>query len=175
MLEREFYHLPNLLELVSNSSDILVGDGLNHILLFLVNAILLDHYLSIRKYLHYPLGTGLYYSKRQCFGEECHPWNEYSISCNNWPLVQATSCESFNSGPKPNFLLLCHYWAQDQFGARLDLDFADLCSVSKTYSGVFPNYPVNSNNSKISIFWSASPNNSRSLPLTFDLYDVSGF
>ena len=175
MLQRELYHLPNLLELVSDSSDILVGDGLNHIFLFLVNAILLDHNLSIGKYLHYPLGTGLDYSKRQCFGEECHPWDEYSVSCNNWPLVQAPSRESFDSWPKPNFLLLCHYWAQNQFGARLDLDFANLGSVSKTYSRVFPNYAVDSNNPKISIFWPASPNNSRSLPLSFNLDDVSGF
>ena len=122
VLEREFYHLPDLLELFSDTPDVLIGNRLDLTGLFLVDCLLFDYNLSIRQNLDYSLRAGGYNCERKSLCEQRHTGDENAVSCDYRTFIQTASREAFDSGSEPDLLLFGHDRAENESLTRLGLD-----------------------------------------------------
>ena len=147
VLQREFNHLTNLLQLLSDATDVLVGDGLNLSGFFLIYGILLDDYLSVREDLYDAFRIGRDDCEREGLGEQSHAGDENTVTGDHRSLVEAASGEALDAWSKADLLLLRHHRAEHQTLTRLGLDLGDGDAVTEAHACVFSDYSVNSDNS----------------------------
>ena len=147
VLQREFNHLTNLLQLLPNAADVLVGDGLDLPGFFLVYGILLDDDLSVRQDLDDAFRIGRDDCEREGLGEQSHAGDEDAVTGDHWSLVEAASGEALDARSEADLLLLRHHRAEHQTLARLGLDLGDGDAVTEAHACVFSDYSVNSDNS----------------------------
>ena len=140
----------------------------------LIDSLLFNHNLSIRKNLYDTLWAGGNYGEWKGLGEQGHSRNEDAVASDYWAFVQATSGKSLNPGSEPDLLLLGHDRTENESLARLRLDLRDSYAVAKADSGIFANNSVYSNNSEVCILWPTAPNNRSGSLLTSNLHDISG-
>ena len=130
MLQRKFNHFANFLQLLANSTNVLVGDSFRLSDVFIVNRFVFDDDIGIAGDFHDSFWSGLNNCKWQCFSKQCHAWNEDSITGHNWPLRKASASKAFDTGAELHLLLVCHYWGKCKFRTFLCLGFDDIDSIA---------------------------------------------
>ena len=130
VLQWEFYHLTNFLNLWVDTADVLVADDLFLFILLLIDWFLLDYNLSVREDLDDSLRIGRNDGEGQSFGEQRHTGDEDTVACYNRALVEAASREAFDTRAEADLLLLCHHRAKHEALAGLGLDLGDADSVA---------------------------------------------
>ena len=159
MLEWQFDHFANLLQLLTNTTNVLVGDAFRLTNVFVVNRFVLDDDVRIAGDFDNPFWRCLDHSERQCFGKQRHAWNEDSVTGHDRALGETPASEAFDAGTKLDLLLVGHNWRESQFGALFCLSLCNCDTIAKTHTCVLSNDTINSDYVHFGIFWTASPVN----------------
>ena len=159
MLKWQLNHFANLLQLLADSANVLVGNSFGLTNVFVVNRFVLDDDVRVARDLDNPFGRCLNHSERQCFSKQRHTWNEDTVAGHDGALGETSTSEAFDAWTKLYFLLVGHNWRECQFGALLCLSLCNRDSVAQAHTCVLSNDTVNSDNVHFGIFRTASPVN----------------
>ena len=121
MLQRQFNHLTNLLELLADATHVFVGDAFALADFLIGNGFVFDDDFGVRGDLDDALGHGLYHGERQRLCKQRHAGNEDTITGNDGSLGKASLGEAFNSWPKLDLLLVGHHGRNGEFCAVLSV------------------------------------------------------
>ena len=80
VFEGKFNHFTDFLQLLTDTTDVFVGDAFGLADVFLCNGLVLDDDFSIGVDDHDAFGDRLHNGKGQRFGEERHAWNENPVA-----------------------------------------------------------------------------------------------
>ena len=157
VLEGQLDHLTDLLQLLADAADVLVGDALGLTDFVLVDGFVFEHDLRVVRNAHDALGRGLEDRERQRFTEERHAGDEDPVAGHDRTLVEPAAGEAFDAWSKLDLLLVGHHRGEHELLAVLGVDLAHRHAVPQRHACVFPDDAIHADDVEFGVFRAAAP------------------